>query len=97
MFPLVLWVIPLFAMLGYIISCSPRSLRPAVVMFDPFVLLLVLFACLAIRPGVPSDPREVAEVHQWQPYLSVVYVTSLSILILTIAGVIRYFVFRGRG
>jgi hypothetical protein len=97
MFPLLLWIIPLLAGLAYLMSCSPRSLRPTLVVFDTLVLLVVIFACFAIRPGVASDSREAAEVLQWRPYLSLVYVASLSILILTIAGVVRYLIFRTRG
>ncbi|SRR5258707_365661 len=97
MFPLLLWIIPLFVGAVYLMSCSPRSLRPTLVLFDTFVLLVVIFACFTIRPGAASDPREAAEALQWRPYLSIVYVASLSILIFTIAGVVRYFIFRTRG
>jgi hypothetical protein len=62
--------------------------------FDTPVLLLLLVVCIAVRPGMPSNPMEAAEAAQWHPYLSGIYIAAISILLLTAAGAVRYFIFR---
>ena len=65
--------------------------------FDVPVLLVFFLLCITVRPVQGSNPMEAAEVAQWRSYLSVIYLAAISILFLSAAGTLRYFVFRERG
>jgi hypothetical protein len=96
MFPPLIWLISLVSVVAYLASWPTRKPWPIRVAFDALVLLFLVLVCVVVRPGVPSDPRAAAEVVQWQPYLSAIYVAALSIIFLSMAGTVRYFLFRAR-
>jgi hypothetical protein len=96
-FLILLWLISAASVLIYLVSwpaAKPWRTRFA---FDIPVLLILLLACITLRPGTPSNPMEAAEVPHWQPYLSAIYVAAISVLLLSAAGTIRHFIFRVRG
>jgi hypothetical protein len=96
MFPLLLWVITLVAVVAYLASWPSKKPWPTRFAFDAFVLVALVLVCVMIRPSVSPDPREAAEATQWRPYLSAIYVAALSILFLSVAGTLRHFIFRTR-
>ena len=96
MFPLLLWVITLAAIVAYLASWPSKKPWTTRFAFDTFVLVALALVCFMIRPGVPSGPSEAAEAVQWRPYLSAIYVAALSILFLSFAGTVRHFIFRTR-
>ena len=96
MFPLLLWLIPLVSVFAYLVSWPETRPWRTRFAFDGLVLVGLVFICITIRPGIPLDPREAAEVVQWRSYLSAIYVAALSVLFLGAAATIRYFVFRAR-
>jgi NADH:ubiquinone oxidoreductase subunit 4 (subunit M) len=96
MFPLLFWLISLFAVVAYLASWPARRPWPTRLGFDGVVLVLLVLLCVMVRPGVSSDPRQAAEASQWQPHISAIYVAALSIIFLILAGTVRHFVFRTR-
>jgi hypothetical protein len=94
MFPLLLWLIPIVSVFAYLVNWPTTRPWRTRVAFDALVLVALVFICVTIRPGIPSDPRQAADVVQWRPYLSAIYVAALTILFLGAAGTVRYFVFR---
>jgi hypothetical protein len=96
MFSLLLWLIPLVSVFAYVVTWPASKPWRTRLAFDSLVLLALVFVCLTIRPGIPSDAREAAEAVQWQPYLSAIYVAALTVLLLGVAGAVRHFVFRTR-
>src|SRR5260370_17374214 len=94
MFSLLLWLISLVSVFAYLVSWPATRPWRTRVAFDALVLVVLVFICVTIRPGIPSDPRQAAEAVQWRPYLSAIYVAALTVLCLGAAGPVRYFVFR---
>ena len=95
-FLILLWLTAAASVVIYLVSwpaAKPLNTRFA---FDTPVLLILFLVCIAVRPGTPSNPIEAAEVTQWHPYLSAIYIAAISILLLSTAGMVRYFVFRGQ-
>jgi hypothetical protein len=96
-FLILLWLTTLASVVIYLLSwpaAKPLSTRFA---FDTPVLLILFLVCIILRPGTPSNPMETAEVAQWHPYLSAIYIAAISILLLSTAGALRYFIFRSEG
>ena len=94
LFLILLWLITAVSVFLYLVSwptVKPWTLRLA---FDVPALLILLFICIAVRPGTPSNPMEAAEATQWRPLLSSIYVAAISILFLSATGIVRYFIFR---
>jgi hypothetical protein len=93
-FLILIWLIVTASVLIYLVSwpvAKPWRTRFA---FDIPVLLILLVACITLRPATPSNPMEAAEVAGWQFYVSAIYAGAISILLLGTAGTIRYFMFR---
>jgi hypothetical protein len=96
-FLILLWLMATASVLIYLVSWPVAKLWRTRFAFDIPVLLILLVACITLRPGTPSNPMEAAEVAHWQSYLSAIYVAAISILLLGIAGTIRHFIFRAQG
>jgi len=63
-FLILLWLVSAASVMIYLVnwpSAKPWSTRFA---FDIPVLLILLLACVAFRPGTPLNPMEAAEVAQ---------------------------------
>jgi hypothetical protein len=90
------WLTAVASVVIYLFSwpaAKPLNTRFA---FDTPVLLILFLVCITVRPGTPSNPMEAAEVAQWHPYLSAIYIAAISVLLLSTAGTLRYFIFRSQ-
>ena len=96
MFPLLFSLISLVAVVAYLTSWPARRPWRTRLGFDGVVLVFLVLLCVMVRPGVSSDPRQAAEASQWQAHISAIYVAALSVIFLSLAGIVRHFVFRTR-
>jgi hypothetical protein len=93
LFLIMLWLVSLASVAVYLITSPAKSWSTRLV-FDVPVLAILVFVCFALQPAVPASAPDAAEAAQWRPYLSAIYIAAISVLLLGIAGTIRYFIFR---